>query len=200
MRAVFVAAVCGVVLGVCAPAAIAQTRGTSGYIARLVPEMCGAVPCNVSGISFARGEVRLPKLKQSKLIYSTSIGHVSLQQVIPPQPGLQARLTATLSYGPDPNSDCAQANTQVVVSPWATSSLTCLPPGFGFLTPCNGELFLTAVTPPECADVDVIVENISAEVYENGFAGDPTHRIALDGLAVGGQTPDCNSGGAGGCP
>jgi len=200
MRTVFVAAACGIALGVCAPAAIAQTRGTSGYIARLVPEMCGGVPCNVSGISFTRGDIRIPKLKQSDLMFATSIGHTSLQEVIPPQPGLQVRLTATLSYGPDPNGDCPQANTQVVVSPWATSSLVCLPPGFGFLTPCRGELFVTAVTPPQCTDVDIIVENISAEVFENGFAGDPTHRIARDGLAVGGKTPDCNSGGVGGCP
>ena len=59
MRSVVIAAACGVALGVCQPSAIAQTRGTSGYIARLVPELCGSVPCNVSGISFTRGEVRL---------------------------------------------------------------------------------------------------------------------------------------------
>jgi hypothetical protein len=120
--------------------------------------------------------------------------------VSPPQGGLQAQLSATLSYGPDPNFDCPRANSQVVVSPWATSSLTCLPAGFGFFAPCQGELQLTAVTPPECADVDIIVENISAAVYESGFAGDPAHRIARDGLAFGGQSPDCNSGGSGGCP
>ena len=195
------AAVCGVALGVCQPSAIAQTRGTSGYIARLVPEMCGSVPCNVSGINFMRGDIRLSKLKQSKLMYSTSIGRVSLQGVIPPpQGGLQAQLSATLSYGPDPNLACPQANSQVVVSPWATSSLTCVVPAFGFFAGCQGKLRLTAVSPPECADVAVIVENISAEVYESGFAGDPAHRIARDGLAVGGQSPDCNSGGSGGCP
>jgi hypothetical protein len=200
MRSVVIAAACGVALGVCQPSAIAQTRGTSGYIARLVPELCGSVPCNVSGISFTRGEVRLSKLKQSDLIYTTSIGRVALHAVSPPQGGLQAQLSATLSYGPDPNLDCPRANSQVVVSPWATSSLTCLPAGFGFFAPCQGELRLTAVTPPECADVDVIVENISAAVYESGFAGDPAHRIARDGLAFGGQSPDCNSGGSGGCP
>jgi hypothetical protein len=200
MRTVFMAAACGIVLVVCQPSAIAQTRGTAGYIARLVPELCGSVPCNVSGISFTSGEIRLKKLKQSNLMYSTSIGRVALQEVIPPQGALQAQLTATLSYGPDPNLDCPQANSQVVVSPWATSSFTCIPAGFGFFTYCRGELLVTAVTPPECEDVDVIVENISAAVYESGFAGDPAHRIASDGLAVAGLSPDCNSGGSGGCP
>jgi hypothetical protein len=162
--------------------------------------MCGSAPCNVSGISFTRGEVRLFKLKQSKLVFSTYIGRVSLQQVIPTQKGLQAQLSATLSYGPDPTLACPLANTQVVVSPWATSSLICNPPVFGFVMPCLGDLHVTALTPPGCAGVDVIVENLSAEVYESGFAGDPAHRIGGDGLAIGGVSPDCSSGGLGGCP
>ena len=200
MRALFVAAVCGVTLGVCQPAAFAQTRGTAGYVARLVPYLCGSAPCNVSGITFSRGDVRLIKLKQSQLVYNTYIGEVSLQDVVPAQKGLQARLSATLSYGADPTNACAQANTQVVVSPWATSSLNCTPPEFGFAMPCRGELHLTALTPPGCAEVDVTVENISAEVYESGFVGDLAHEVAGDGLIAGGQTPDCSSGGLGHCP
>ena len=200
MRPLFIVAVCGIALGVYQPSAIAQTRGTAGYLARLVPELCGNAPCNVSGISFARGEVRVTKLKQSTLLYNTLIGHISLQDVMPPQKGLQAQLSATLSYGADPTLSCPQANTQVVVSPWATSSLNCTPPLFGFVMPCRGELHLTALTPPECAEVQVTVENISAEVYESGFVGDPAHRIASDGLTIGGQTPDCSSGGLGHCP
>lgn len=200
MRTVFVAAACGVVLVVCQSSAIGQTRGTAGYITRLVPELCGSIPCNASGISFTRGEARLTKLKAADLVFNSKVGRVVLQQVIPPQPGLQAQLTATLSYGADPNGNCPQANSQVVVSPWATSTLICPPPGFGFFQPCRGDLHVTAVTPPDCSDVDVIVENITAEVYESGFVGDPTRRVARDGLASGGLSPDCNSGGSGGCP
>jgi hypothetical protein len=200
MRALFVAALCGVTLGLCEPAAFAQTRGTAGYTARLVPFLCGGAPCNVSGITFSRGDVHLIKLKQSQLVFNTFVGEVSLQDVVPPLKGLQARLSATLSYGADPTSACAQANTQVVVSPWATSSLTCTPPEFGFAMPCRGELHLTALTPPGCAEVDVTVENISAAVYESGFVGDPAHEIAGDGMIMGGQTPDCSSGGLGQCP
>jgi len=200
MRTILVVAACGLVLGVCQPSASAQSKGTSGYVARLVPELCGALPCNVSGISFTRGEAHLKGLSQSELVYNSKIGRIVLQDVVPPPTGLQAQLSATLSYGADPNGDCPQANSQVTVSPWATSSLTCVPTGFGFFAPCRGDLYMTAVTPPECTDVDVIVENIGAEVYESGFLGDPTHRIARDGLARGGLTPDCQSGGPGGCP
>ena len=199
MRPLFVVAAVGVALGVCQPSAIAQTRGSGGYVARLVPEMCGSTPCNVSGISFTRGEIRLFKLKQSHLVSDTYVGRVSLQQVVPVQKGLQAQVSATLSYGPDPNNTCPQANSQVVVSPWATSSLTCSPPAFGFAMPCLGELHLTALTPPQCAGVAVIVDDLSAEVYEAGFLGDPAHKIGGDGLAVGGLSPDCSSGGVG-CP
>src|SRR5215470_18763377 len=108
MRIFLIAAACTVALGVCQPYAIAQTRGTKGYVARLVPELCGGVPCNASHISFTRGEIRLLKLKQSDLMFNTEIGRVALHAVSPPQKGLQAQLSATLSYGPDPNSNCPQ--------------------------------------------------------------------------------------------
>ena len=62
MRTILVVAACGVVLGVCQPPASAQNKGTSGYVARLVPELCGGLPCNVSGISFTRGEAHLKGL------------------------------------------------------------------------------------------------------------------------------------------
>jgi hypothetical protein len=200
MRTVLVVAACGFVLGVCQSSAVAQTKGTAGYIARLVPEMCGALPCNVSGIGFSRGEARLSSLKQETLTFNSKIGRIVLQEVSPPQTTMQAQLSATLTYGTDPNGDCPQANSQVTVSPWATSSLTCDPPLFEFYAPCRGDLHVTAVTAPQCADVDVVVDNITAEVFEGGFLGDPSRRIALDGLARGGRSPDCNSGGTGGCP
>src|SRR5262245_28625037 len=101
MKAVLIAAACGVGLCVSQAPAIAQTKGTSVYVARLVPELCGGEPCNASKISFTRGEIRVRKLKQSDLIFTTSIGRVALQAVSPPQTGLQARISATLSYGSD---------------------------------------------------------------------------------------------------
>lgn len=200
MRAFAVAVLCGVALSVCQSPAVGQTRGTSGYIARLVPELCGALPCNVAGINFGRGEIRLSSLKQSDLAFQSKIGQIVLNQVVPPPTTLQAQLAATLSYGTDPNGDCPQAGTQVTVSPWATSTLTCVTPPFSFFAACRGDLHVTAVTPAPCTDVDVTVENIAAEVYEGGFLGDPTRRIARDGLLRGGTSPDCNSGGTGGCP
>jgi hypothetical protein len=201
MRAFVVAVIFGVAVGVSLSPTFAQTRGTAGYIARLVPELCGALPCNVSGITFAGGEAHLSNLRQSNLVYNSKIGQIVLHNVIPPPTGgLQAQITATLSYGADPNGDCPQANSQVTISPWATSTLVCTPPPFSFYAPCRGDLYVTAVTPPQCTDVDVIVENITVEVYERGFVGDPTRRIARDGLVRGGLTPDCNSGSPGGCP
>lgn len=200
MRAFVVAAVCGVAMALCQSPAIAQSRGTSGYIARLVPDLCGALPCNVSGINFSGGEAHLRKLRQADLVFSSKVGNVALHGVIPPPSGLQAQVTATLSYGADPNGDCPEANSQVTVSPWATSTLTCNPPPFSFYAPCRGDLYVSATTTPQCADVDVIVENITVEVYESGFVGDPTRRVGRDGLARGAQSPDCNSGGPGGCP
>ena len=200
MKAFAVAVVCGVALGVYQSPAHAQTRGTAGYTARLVPELCGVLPCNASGITFTAGEAHLTSLQQSDLVFNSKIGRVVLNDVIPPTSGLQAQLSATLSYGADPNGDCPQANSQVTISPWATSTLTCVVPQFSFFALCRGDLHVTAVTSPQCVDVDVIVENITVEVYESGFVGDPTRRIALDGLVRGGQSPDCNSGGVGGCP
>jgi len=99
MRAAFIIAACGVVLSLTHGWAVAQTRGTSGYTARLVPELCGALPCNVSGISFTKGEVHLRGLRQTDLVFNTKIGRIALQNVLPPPSGLQAELSATLSYG-----------------------------------------------------------------------------------------------------
>lgn len=194
----------GVLVCVCEPPARAQTKGAGSYMARLVPAQClsGGTPmsCNVSGITFGRGQVKLSNLKQSQLTVSTSIGSVGLQEVTPAQERLDARLSAVLSYGPDPDANCPLAKTQVVATPWATSSMVCLP-GFSlFTTGCRGELHLTSLAPPECSDVDVIVEDFSVEVYESGFAGDSTRLIARDGQAIGGRSPDCDSGGSGGCP
>jgi hypothetical protein len=200
MRTVYLGLVGAAVLTAYALPAPAQTRGTQAYLAHLVPEMCGAAPCNAARITFGHGRARIAKRKPTDLVLNSSVGRISLDDVIPPQLGLEARVSATLSYGSDPSHDCAQANSRVVVSPWATSSLTCDPVAIGFYTPCSGKLRVTALTPPECTDVPVIVENITVDVYQAGFAGDPTRRIGGDGLAVGGQSPDCNSGGTGGCP
>jgi hypothetical protein len=199
---VLTAVAVGVGLCVGATKGWAQTKATTGYMARLVPGQClsGGVPapCNASGITFSRGEVHLSKLKQSQLATSTFIGRVFLQDVSPPQTQLDARLSALLSYGRDPDGTCPLANTQVTASPWATSSMVCMPASSG--VSCRGDLQLTALIASGCTDVDVVVEDVTLEVYESGFAGDPTHLIARDGQTIIGRIPDCDSGGSGGCP
>lgn len=196
------AALYGVSAGLCcAVMAQAQTRATSAQISRLVVAQCpGPAPCNTSGITFSRGDVWFHKVKQPGPVFSTLVGRVSLQGVIPPQDNLEAVVSARVSYGPDPNGNCPVANTQVVASPWATSTLVCVPAGFGFFTLCRGQVHLASLVPAECSDVDIVVEDLRTAVYEFGFAGDPARIIARDGHAVPGRSPDCDSGGGGGCP
>jgi hypothetical protein len=78
--------------------------------------------------------------------------------------------------------------------------MTCTPSGFGFLTNCRGDLNLTALLPAQCSDVDMIFEDVRTLVYEAGLVGVGTGLIARDGHSASGGTPDCNSGGIGGCP
>jgi hypothetical protein len=202
MREALQAALC--VLTACffpAVAAEAQTRATSSQASRLVVAQCpGPSPCNTSGITFTRGDVWLDKVKQPGPVFTSLVGRVSLRGVIPPQDNLDVVVSAKISYGPDPNANCPLANTQAVVSPWATSTLVCTPSGFGFYTLCRGQLNLVSLVSPVCSDVDIIIEDLRTEVYESGFVGDPGRIIARDGHAVSGRSPDCDSGGGGGCP
>ena len=198
----FKAGVCGALFAACVTASLqAQTRAVSTLQSGLAMAQCpGPVPCNTSGITFERGSVRLKKVKEPDPIYNAHIGTIRLQNVLPPQTNLDAVVSARVSYGPDPNGNCPVANTQVLLNPWATSSLNCSLPGFGFLTNCHGDLNLASLVPPQCADVDMIFEDVRTQVYESGLVGVSGGLIARDGHSANGGSPDCNSGGFGGCP
>lgn len=182
-----------------------QARGTSTLVSRLVRAQClsGGVPalCNASGITFRSGAVQIRRRRQSALVFNRRVGRVSLQSVAPPQMNLDARVSARVTYGPDSDADpCPFANTQVVVSPWATSTMTCFRSAeLGYFMSCGGDLHLTTLTPASCANVSMTLEDVISEVYEAGFMGVPTRLIARDGQAVLGSFPDCDSGGIG-CP
>jgi hypothetical protein len=193
---------CGAMFAACVAAPLqAQTRAVSTLQSGLAMAQCpGPVPCNTAGITFERGSVRLKKVKEPDPIFSTFIGTISLQGVLPPQTNLDAVVSARVSYGPDPTGNCPVANTQAVLNPWATSSLTCTSSGFGFLTNCRGDLNLAALVPLQCSDVDMIFEDVRTQVYEAGLVGTTAGLIARDGHSATGGSPDCNSGGSGGCP
>jgi hypothetical protein len=177
----------------------AQTRSVSAHVSRLVLAQCpGPAPCDSSGISFTRGDVSF-QIRKPGPVFSSQVGRISLSGVVPPVSNLSAVVSARVSYGPDPNGDCPVASTQSVVNPWATSSLSCVASERDFLTSCSGEIHLTSLLPVECSDVDIIIEDLSTEVYESGFAGISSRLIARDGHAVPGRSPDCVSGGIG-CP
>jgi len=83
-----------------------------------------AWPC-VPGTTFDRGKVRLRRLTQRRMVTNLIVGKVTISRVFPARARLEARLTADLSYGPDPDSDCLLANTQLLGSTVATSTLNC---------------------------------------------------------------------------
>ena len=177
----------------------AQTRSVSAHVSRLVLAQCpGPAPCDSSGISFTRGDVSF-QIRKPGPVYSSKVGRISLSGVVPPVTNLSAVVSARISYGTDPNGDCPVARTQAVLNPWATSSLSCAPSEFDFLTSCSGEIHLTSLVPVECADVDIVIEDLSTDVYESGFVGISDRLVARDGHAVPGKSPDCVSGGLG-CP
>ena len=196
------AGVCSAMFAACMTAPLqAQTRAVSTLQSGLAMAQCpGPVPCNTGGITFQGGSVRLKKVKEPDPIFSTFIGTIRLQGVLPPQTNLDAVVSARVSYGSDPNGNCPVANTQAVLSPWATSSLTCTVSEFGFLANCHGDLNLASLVPVQCSDVDMIFEDVRTQVYEAGLVGVTTGLIARDGHSATGGSPDCNSGGIGGCP
>jgi len=193
---------CGAMVAACMANPLqAQTRAVSTLQSGLAMAQCpGPVPCDTGGITFQRGSVRIRKVKQPDPIYSTFIGTISLQGVLPAQTNLDAVVSARVSYGADPNGNCPLANTQTVLNPWATSSLTCIASGFGFFTNCRGDLNLAALVPLQCSDVDMVFEDVRTQVYEAGLVGTTAGLIARDGHAANGGSPDCDSGGRGGCP
>ena len=64
---------------------------------------------------------------------------------------------------------------------------------------CSGNIFFIDFTDPECSDVAQVIQNIDVEIFEGGFVGVPTRKIATAGMNILGRSPDCASGGAG-CP
>jgi hypothetical protein len=195
-------------VGVClvASAAFAQTRGTTGSRQGLVQAQCPVLgvpqPCDNSVI-FKRGTFRFKRLKQPKLLFNQGVGRIRMLGVSPPQPfGLDAKISGLVSYGSDPDTDCPLANTQTLIDPLFTATMTCTTTVDGLFSNCKGLLQYpspSAIPPATCTDATFIVEDIQAEVYEDGSVGNPAGLIARNGIAVIGRSPDCNSGGTN-CP
>jgi hypothetical protein len=159
-------------------------------------------PCD-NGVIFGRGSFRIKRLKQPKLLFNQGVGRIRMINVSPPQPfGLDAQIVGLVSYSSDPDSDCPLANTQTLVNPLWTATMACVTVSPGLYSNCKGLLQYpssSAIPPATCTDVTFIVENLQAEVYEDGSVGNPAGLIARNGITVLGRSPDCNSGGTN-CP
>lgn len=184
-------------------AAEAQTRNTATSRFRMAQAYCTTGPCDPF-YTFQGGSALIKRAKQPKLVSNRKLGNIritTLQRVgmaSPPIPAfLEAQVSGTIFYGPDLNAVCPLANT-VVSGPFATSTMTCAVGSSGDAN-CKGNLFFIDFTDPACSDVSQTIQNLSVEVYEGGFVGVPTRRIATAGITILGKTPDCASGGAG-CP
>ncbi len=181
----------------------AQTKGTASSRLRMARAICTTGPCNPS-FNFRSGSAKFGRLKQPKPMTDREIGKLRLEGVFTSGPPLPASLdgvvTARVNYdGTDPDGDCAAtgSDSTVVI---ATSSLSCNQGG-PTTTSCRGDIVLASgiLDDPNCTDVQLFVTDVLVEVYEDGFAGVDTKRIAQNGALVTGKTPDCNSGGSG-CP
>ena len=201
MRRVYLIVVAGL-LCVAGAAVYGQTKGSGSTRNFLVQAQClnglVPVPCDPT-IVFKNGFFRIKRIKQPNLVGpSTAVGKIRMQGVNPPQPnGLQAHLTGLVSYGSDPDSDCPLANTQVLADPLFTAQMTCVTQSPGIASNCKGLLQLPfgGNTTPPCSDVTFTIENLQAEVYEDGSVGNPAALIARNGIRVIGRSPDCDSGG-----
>jgi hypothetical protein len=188
-------------------AAQAQIKGTTAARLRLVRAQCTTGPC-APQFDFRRGDVQLRKVKNPKPVGDRRFGRVSiigLDAGLNPLPQtVDVQVSGRQTFDNDPDSDCVLANT-TVTGIFGTSSANCNVSAFN-LGRCRGDLFFTAIPPfvspflaPQCSDVRRTIEDISIEIYEGGFAGDPAHLIATTGIMILGKSPDCNSGGSG-CP
>ncbi len=178
----------------------AQTRNTTASRIRLVRAQCTTGPCTPF-FDFKRGDVQIRAVKNPKPVGDRRFGRVSIvgldSGLNPGPPTLDAVVSGTQVFGTDPDADCPLANTQVT-GVFGTSTMHCNLSAFNYGR-CRGDLFFTSLLPQECSDVRRTIQNFSVEVYDGGFAGDPTRRIATIGALILGRSPDCNSGGAG-CP
>lgn len=152
----------------------------------LVQAQCVALgvsaPCNNAGINFAKGKVRLNRVRQPDTASDTVMGRIKMSRVFPTQPRLEARVIADVSYGRDPDGDCPLAGTQVVDRLFAKSSMECMKRGGA--SNCKGDLLLPSLSAPQCTDVAVIAEHLRVEVYDIVAVGTTTSLIARDGLKI----------------
>ena len=164
---------------------------TSTFRRPLVQAQClsGTVPvnCNAAGITFAKGKAKLRRMKQPKMVQNRVVGIVTIARVFPAQQQLEARAIADVAYGMDPDGDCPLANTQSIGTVFATGRLSCLPGGGA--ANCHGNLARSSLTPPECSDVNLTLENVSFEVYDLFAPGSPSSLIARDGTKIFGGPP-----------
>ena len=198
-RLIGVAVALSMVVGV--GAASAQTRNTATHRMRMVRAHCTTGPCDPF-FTFQGGSTLIKRGKQPRLVTNRKIGKIRLNSVQslggPPIPlSLDARLSGTIFYGSDTGAACPLANT-VVTGPFATSTMTCAFGPAGDAN-CSGNIFFINFTDPECSDVAQVIQDIDIEIYEGGFVGVPTRKLATAGMNILGRSPDCASGGAG-CP
>jgi hypothetical protein len=179
----------------------AQTRNTATSRVRLAQAYCTTGPCDPF-FTFTGGAALIKRAKQPKLVSNRKFGNIrisSLQRLDGPliPPFQEAQVSGTIFYGSDLNAACALANT-VVSGPFATSTMTCNLGAAGDAN-CKGNLFFINFEDPECSDVTQTIQDLDIEVYEGGFVGIPSRKIATFGINILGKSPDCASGGAG-CP
>lgn len=184
-----------------ASVAFAQTRNTATHRVRLVRAHCTTGPCDPF-FTFRNGSTLIKRGKQPRLVTNRKIGKIRLNSVQslggPPVPlALEARLSGTIFYGDDTGAACGLANT-VVSGPFATSTLICTFGPTGDAN-CAGSIFFINFTAPQCSDVSQVIQDLDIEVFEGGFVGDPTRKLATGGMNILGRSPDCASGGTG-CP
>lgn len=179
----------------------AQTRSTGLSRVRLVQAYCPTGPCDPS-FTFSGGSVLFKSATQPDTVAEPKIGGVQVNRLQPtglddvPET-LDVKVSGTIYYGNDLGAPCALANTSAS-GPFAEATLTCTvqADGSGF---CKGPLLLIDTTTPECSDVSQFITDVQVEVFEGGFVGTTERKLAVAGIAIQGQSPDCASGGAD-CP
>ena len=191
----------GIALLAAAHAAPAQLRNTASSKLRMVHAYCTTGPCD-QFFTFQSGATLVKRIKEPHPVTNRKIGKVRINGLtrlggVPIPLRLDAQLSGTTFYGQDMNAICPLANT-TTSGLIATSTMNCIVTGFGDAN-CAGDLFFTSLVPPACSDVTQVIQDLTVEVYEDGFVGIPEHLLAVFGANILGKSPDCASGGAG-CP
>jgi hypothetical protein len=142
----------------------------------------GPVACDTLGITFGKGSARIQVVRGPNTVGNTVVGTVKMNRVFPAQPLLKAVIVGDVTYGPDPNGNCALANTQALGVTYATADMPCTTRQFA--SNCKGSLVLPALIPPECTDVGVFVRNAHILVYDINAPGSLSSLIGRDGLKI----------------